>query len=141
MQSGVLPKDFKFPNIGKVHRGYLMPNFSSDLWQALWLAKYIMPEAKISSLRLIQKRLRGCASRSGSGYARGDKRYRMTPAAFLRTVLTLWGDHWQQPCQALLAKHGHRYSRQQLWNWKTGNRRVPEHVELILERAQEAATR
>ena len=38
-----------------------------------------------------------------------------------------------QPCQALLAKHGHRYSRQQLWNWKTGNSPMPEYVELILE--------
>jgi hypothetical protein len=38
----------------------------------------------------------------------------------------------------LLAKHGHRYSRQQLWNFKTGNRRVPEHVELILTEEQTA---
>jgi hypothetical protein len=56
----------------------------------------------------------------------------MTPANLLRTVLMLWGDHWQQPCRELLAQHGHRYGRQQLWNWKTGNSPVSEHVELIL---------
>jgi hypothetical protein len=38
----------------------------------------------------------------------------------------------------LLARHGHTYSRQQLWNFKTGNRRVPEHVELILKNEQKA---
>jgi hypothetical protein len=32
----------------------------------------------------------------------------------------------------LLARHGHHYSRQQLWNWKTGNSPVPESVEKIL---------
>jgi hypothetical protein len=56
----------------------------------------------------------------------------MKDAAFLKLVVALWGDHWQRPCLALLAQHGHRYSRQQLYNWKTGKRRVPEHVELIL---------
>jgi hypothetical protein len=56
----------------------------------------------------------------------------MPPAAFLRTVLALWGDHWRQPCLQLLGKHGHRYSRQQLYNWKTGNSPVPEYVELLL---------
>ncbi len=30
----------------------------------------------------------------------------MTPTAFLRTVLLLYGDHWQQPCQALVAGCG-----------------------------------
>jgi hypothetical protein len=25
----------------------------------------------------------------------------MTAAAFLRTVLNLWGDHWIQPCQGV----------------------------------------
>jgi hypothetical protein len=53
----------------------------------------------------------------------------------------LWGDHWQKPCRELLARHGHRYSGQQLWNWKAG-KVVPEHVELILteeRRAREAA--
>jgi hypothetical protein len=58
----------------------------------------------------------------------------MTPTRFLRTVLNRWGDHWQQPCLALLARHGHHYTRQTLWNWKVGNTPVPEHVELILER-------
>jgi hypothetical protein len=62
----------------------------------------------------------------------------MTPAHFLRIVLLLWGDHWQKPCLALLAKHGHRYTRQTLWNWKTGNSPVPEHVELLLEQARKA---
>jgi hypothetical protein len=38
----------------------------------------------------------------------------------------------------LLAKHGHRYSRQQLWNWKTGNSPVPEHIELILAEERKA---
>ena len=56
----------------------------------------------------------------------------MTPAAFLTIVLALWGDRWQQPCLQLLTAHGHRYTRQTLWNWKTGNSPVPEHVELIL---------
>jgi hypothetical protein len=40
----------------------------------------------------------------------------MTPATFLRIVLMLWGDHWIQPCQALLAQHGHHPTRQTLWN-------------------------
>jgi hypothetical protein len=62
----------------------------------------------------------------------------VTPTAFLRTVLSLWGDHWQQPCIAYLAQHGHRYSRQQLWNWKTGNSPVPESVELILANEKKA---
>jgi hypothetical protein len=57
----------------------------------------------------------------------------MTPSRFLRTVLSLWGDHWQQPCLAFLAEHGYRYSRKTLWCWKTGNRRIPEHVEALLE--------
>jgi hypothetical protein len=56
----------------------------------------------------------------------------MTPAAFLRTVLALWGDHWQQPCLELLANHGHHPTRQTLWNWKTGNSPVPEYIEKIL---------
>jgi hypothetical protein len=57
-------------------------------------------------------------------------------------VLALWGDHWIKPCQALLARHGHRISRHQLWNYKKGNSPVPEYVELILldeERARESA--
>jgi hypothetical protein len=58
----------------------------------------------------------------------------MTPARFLRTVVLLWGDHWIKPCQSLLSKHGHSYSRQQLWNFKKGNSPVPEHVEVLLER-------
>lgn len=55
---------------------------------------------------------------------------------FLRTVLTLWGDHWQQPCLAFLAEHGYQYSRKTLWAYKTGNRRVPEHVEKLLRQAK-----
>ncbi len=39
----------------------------------------------------------------------------------------------------LLAKHGHRYSRQQLWNFKTANSSVPEHVELILKEERKAS--
>ena len=62
----------------------------------------------------------------------------MTAAAFLKLVVALWGDHWQQPCMQLLANHGHDYSRQQLWNWKTGNSPVPEHVELILAEERRA---
>jgi hypothetical protein len=62
----------------------------------------------------------------------------MIPASFLRTVISLWDDHWQQPCLALLAEHGHRYSRQQLWNWKRGNSPVPEHVALILNNEKKA---
>ena len=53
-------------------------------------------------------------------------------------MLSLYGNHWQKPLQALLATHGHRYSRQQLWNWKMGNRNVPEHVDLILVNEQKA---
>lgn len=57
----------------------------------------------------------------------------MTSTAFLRTVFLIWGDHWQRPCLALLAEHGHRLTRQTLYNWKTGNSPVPEFVEVILE--------
>lgn len=64
----------------------------------------------------------------------------MTPARFLRTVLLVWGDHWQQPCLAYLASHGHQYSRQQLWNWKTGKRRVPGHIADLLKEARQTAT-
>ena len=56
----------------------------------------------------------------------------MKDAAFLKLVVALWGDHWQQPCRELLARHGHRPTRQTLWNWKTGRTSVPEHVEIIL---------
>ncbi len=56
----------------------------------------------------------------------------MTSSGFLKLVVTLWGDHWQRPCLDLLAEHRHRYSRQQLWNWKKGHRRVPEFIEMIL---------
>lgn len=62
------------------------------------------------------------------------------PNRFIRTVLLLWGDHWQKPCLAFLAKHGHHYTRQTLWNWKTGKRRVPEHVEELLENERKAKT-
>jgi hypothetical protein len=62
----------------------------------------------------------------------------MTAAGFLKLVVALWGDHWQQPCQALLAKHGHRYTGQTLWNWKAGKSPVPEHVELILGEERKA---
>ena len=58
---------------------------------------------------------------------------------FSKLVVALWGDHWQQPCLELLAQHGHRYTRQTLWNWKTGKSPVPEHVELILKEEQKAA--
>jgi hypothetical protein len=40
--------------------------------------------------------------------------------------------HGVYPRNILQIPYGHRYSRQQLWNWKKGNRVVPEHVELIL---------
>lgn len=56
----------------------------------------------------------------------------MTTTSFLRTVLLLWGDHWQPPLDELLQRHGHHYSRQQFRNWKNGDRRVPEYVEKIL---------
>jgi hypothetical protein len=59
---------------------------------------------------------------------------------FSKLVVVLWGDHWQQPCLQLLVKHGHRYTRQQLWNWKTGNSLVPEHVELILVNERSATS-
>jgi hypothetical protein len=67
----------------------------------------------------------------------------MTPAAFLRTVLALWGDHWQKPCLELLAQHGHHLTRQTLWNWKTGKSPVPEYIEKILleeKRARKSAS-
>jgi hypothetical protein len=38
----------------------------------------------------------------------------------------------------ILAKHGPHPTRQTLWNWKTGNSPVPEHVELILEGERKA---
>jgi hypothetical protein len=62
----------------------------------------------------------------------------MTPAAFLRTVLGLWGDHWQQPCLALLAEHGYHLTRQTFWNWKNGKTPVPEFVEAILVEERKA---
>jgi hypothetical protein len=62
----------------------------------------------------------------------------MTHSAFLKLVVSLWGDHWQKPCLELLARHGHRYSRQQLRNWKTGNSPVQEHVEIILAEERKA---
>ena len=62
----------------------------------------------------------------------------MTHAVFLRAVLALWGDHWQQPLDDLLKQHGHTYSRQQLRNWKNGDRRVPEQIELILTNERKA---
>ncbi|HEV3167529.1 MAG TPA: hypothetical protein VGZ22_26210, partial [Isosphaeraceae bacterium] len=63
----------------------------------------------------------------------GDRRRKARPHdATALTGLTLWGDHWIQPCQALLARHGHHPARQTLWNWKKGAKPVPEYVELIL---------
>jgi hypothetical protein len=56
----------------------------------------------------------------------------MKPHVFCKLMVALWGDHWIQPCQALLAKHGHHPTRQTLWNWKTGKTPVPEYVEVIL---------
>jgi hypothetical protein len=62
----------------------------------------------------------------------------MTSSAFLKLVVALWGDHWQHPCLELLAQHGHHPTRQTLWNWKTGNSPVPEHVEMILTQERKA---
>jgi hypothetical protein len=56
----------------------------------------------------------------------------MTHSAFLRTVLALWGDHWQQPCLELFASHGFHYTRKTLRNYRDGKRRVPEYIEIIL---------
>jgi hypothetical protein len=56
----------------------------------------------------------------------------MTNAVFLKLVVAIWGDHWQKPCLELLARHGHRLTRQTLWNWKAGKTLVPEYVEKIL---------
>ena len=44
------------------------------------------------------------------------------------------GYHWQQPCLDLLAKRGHRYRHQRLWNRKTSNGFVREHVELLSQK-------
>lgn len=57
----------------------------------------------------------------------------MTPSRFLHTVMLLFGDHWQKPLAELLARHGHHYTRQSFWNWKTGKRRVPEAVKEVLK--------
>jgi hypothetical protein len=62
----------------------------------------------------------------------------MTPASFLRAVLALWGEDWRPGLTKLLAKHGHRRTRQTLWNWKMGKTPVPEHVELILAEERKA---
>jgi hypothetical protein len=65
----------------------------------------------------------------------------MTPTAFLRAVLTLWGGNSQQPCLQLRAEHGHHPTRQTLWNRKTGNNSVPVCVEKRLldeEKARQA---
>lgn len=64
----------------------------------------------------------------------------MTSSPFLRTILLLYGDHWQKPLRALLASHGHRYSRQTLYNWKTGKHAVPKHVAELLESQRKAKT-
>lgn len=56
----------------------------------------------------------------------------MTAAAFYKLVLTLWGEQWRPRLTALLAEHGHTQTRQTLWNWQKGNRRVPEHVKELL---------
>lgn len=57
----------------------------------------------------------------------------MTNAQFLRTVMLLYGDHWQKPFAALLAQHGFTYTRQTFWNWKKGNTPVPSQVAGVLE--------
>lgn len=56
----------------------------------------------------------------------------MTAAAFYRLVLALWGEQWRPQLTALLTEHGHTQTRQTLWNWQKGNRRVPQHVEDVL---------
>lgn len=60
----------------------------------------------------------------------------MTPAAFLRIVTTLWGDHWQKPCQIYLAEKGYPRTRQALWNYKKGERKIDPEIAAALKDAK-----
>ena len=61
----------------------------------------------------------------------------MSAAEFYKLVLALWGEDWRPRLRALLAKRGHSYSRQSLWNWRKGKAPVPEPVAVILKREAE----
>jgi hypothetical protein len=54
----------------------------------------------------------------------------MTP--FHRIMLQLWGENWRPELKALLATHGHKYSRYTVWCWKVGRRDVPEPIRVII---------
>lgn len=63
----------------------------------------------------------------------------MSSTEFYKLVLALWGEDWRPRLLALLAEHGHSYTRQSLWNWQKGKSPVPEPVAVII-RGQPAAT-
>jgi hypothetical protein len=61
----------------------------------------------------------------------------MTSDSFYKLVLALWGEDWRPRLLALLAEHGHSYSRQSLWNWRKDKAPVPEPVAVILNQEAE----
>jgi hypothetical protein len=61
----------------------------------------------------------------------------MKTAQFNRLVVALWGDHWQPPCLAFLAQHGHVFTRQTLWNWKKGRTQVPDDIAALFRAARD----
>lgn len=56
----------------------------------------------------------------------------MSCDAFYKLVLALWGEDWRPRLLAILAKHGHHFTRQTLWNWRKGKTPVPDPVVVIL---------
>lgn len=61
----------------------------------------------------------------------------MTAAEFYKLVLALWGEDWRPELTALLARHGHSYSRQSFWNWRKARSPVPDPVAFILREEAE----
>jgi hypothetical protein len=55
----------------------------------------------------------------------------MTP--FHRLMLSLWDENWRPELKALLARHGHKYSRYTVWRWQVGKGPpIPEPVKVIV---------
>lgn len=56
----------------------------------------------------------------------------MLAPEFYSLVLALWGEDWRPRLKALLAEHGHHYTRQTFWNWKAGKTPVPGPVAVLV---------